>query len=122
MALKPKKIYTNTEILSFNEVPVRVAADYLGMTYPMLTWKLQQGEVPFGIARKNREWSYHISPQALVKYKNGEDNSDILRAIHNQLSDIQSQLPEICALLKAYEETKGRDKSPGVPWPGGEAV
>ena len=107
MALKPKKVFTDVEILSLKEVPVRVAADYLGMTYPMLTWKLQQGEVPFGIARKNREWSYHISPQALVKYKNGEDNSDILRAIHNQLLDIQKQLPEICSLLKTYESTKG---------------
>ncbi len=107
MALKPKVKITDEEILSMKEVPVKIAADYLGMTYPMLTWKLQQGELPFGIAKKNREWSYHISPQALVRYKNGESDSNILQAIHNQLKDIQEQLPEICALLKNYEEMRG---------------
>lgn len=107
MAINPKVKITDEEILSMKEVSARVAADYLGMTYSMLTWKLQQGELPFGTAKKNREWSYHISPQALVKYKNGDSDADILRAIHNQLVDIQKQLPEICMLLKEYEAMKG---------------
>lgn len=107
MALNPKIQITDSEILSLKEVPAKVAADYLGMTYPMLTWKLQQGELPFGFAKKNREWTYHINPQALVRYKNGDSDSNILQAIHNQLKDIQAQLPEICALLKSYEEMKG---------------
>lgn len=107
MALNPKIQITDREILSMKKVSVRVAADYLGMTYPMLTWKLQQGELPFGFAEKNREWTYHINPQALVKYKNGDEDSGILQAIHNQLKDIQAQLPEICALLKSYEDMKG---------------
>ena len=107
MAKSSKKQITDKEILSMTEVPARIAADYLGMTYPMLTWKLQQGELPIGTARKNKAWSYHISPQALVKYKNGEGDNSLLQAIHNQLADIQKQLPEICMLLKEYEALKG---------------
>lgn len=107
MAINPKVPITDEEILSMKEVPARIAADYLGMTYPMLTWKLQQGQLPFGTAKKKKEWSYHISPQALVEYKNGGSDVDILRAIHNQLTDIQKQLPEICMLLREYQEMKG---------------
>lgn len=107
MALNPKVKITDEEILSMKDVPVRVAADYLGMTYPMLTWKLQQGELPFGFAKKNREWTYHINSRALVKYKNGDEDAGILQAIHNQLKDIQEQLPEICTLLKIYSDAKG---------------
>lgn len=103
MAKNPKKQITDEEILKMKNVPVMIAADYLGMTYPMITWKLQQGELPIGTARKNKAWAYHISPQALVKYKHGEGENSLLQAIHNQLKDIQKQLPEICAMLREYE-------------------
>ncbi len=104
MAIKPKKKITDEEILAMTEVPAMIAADYLGMTYSMLTWKLQQGELPIGTARKNKAWAYHISPQALVKYKHGEGENSLLQAIHNQLADIQKQLPEICMLLQEYQK------------------
>ncbi len=107
MSLNPKREITDGEILEMKKVPTKIAADYLGMTYSMLVWKLQQGELPFGTAVKNREWTYHIDAQALVEYKNGGSDTDLLRTIHNQLSDIQKQLPEICSLLKAYETMKG---------------
>ena len=107
MSLNPKREITDEEILKMKKVPTKIAADYLGMTISMLVWKLQQGELPFGTAVKNREWTYHIDPRAIVEYKNGGSDSDILRTIHNQLADIQKQLPEICSLLKAYEATKG---------------
>ncbi len=107
MSLNPKREITDEEILKMKKVPTRIAADYLGMTYPMLTWKLQQGELPFGTAKRDREWTYHIDPRSLVEYKNGGTDTDLLRTIHNQLSDIQKQLPEICSLLKAYETMRG---------------
>lgn len=102
MAKKPKRQITDEEILSMQEVPTMIAADYLGMTYPMLTWKLQQGELPFGIARKNKTWAYHINPQALVNYKHGKEVDSILQVIHKQLEDNQKQLSEIRELFQQY--------------------
>ena len=107
MAKNPKTTITDEEILAMNEVPAKVAADYLGMTYPMLTWKLQQGELPFGTARKNKAWSYHINPQALVNYKHGAEDDSILKVIHKQLEDSQKQLTEIKQLFEEYQTLRG---------------
>ena len=100
MAKNPKTLITDEEILGMNEVPVRTAADYLGMTYSMLAWQLQQGKMPFGTARKNKTWTYHINPQALVNYKNGIDDNGILLIIDKKLD-------EIFCLLKEYKELQG---------------
>lgn len=106
MAKNPKVQITDKEILAMNEVPTMVAADYLGMTYPMLTWKLQQGELPFGTAKKRKKWAYHINPQALVNYKHGEEDNSILKVIHKLLEENQKQLCEIRELLQQYMELK----------------
>lgn len=107
MAKNPKTPITDDEILAMNEVPARLAADYLGMTYPMLTWKLQQGELPFGTARKNKVWAYHINPQALVNYKHGAEDDSILKVIHKQLEENRKQLTEIQKLFEAYQTLRG---------------
>ncbi len=104
MAKKPKRQITDEEILSMQDVPTMLAADYLGMTYPMLTWKLQQGELPFGTAIKNKTWAYHINPKALVNYKNGKEDASILQVIHKQLEENQKQLSKILELLQQYME------------------
>lgn len=103
MAKKPKVQITDEDILAMNEVPARIAADYLGMTYPMLTWKLQQGEFPFGTAKKRKKWAYHINPQALVNYKNGAEDDSILKVINKQLEENQRQLAEIRQLFEQYQ-------------------
>ena len=69
------KTPTDEEILSYDNVPVQVAADYLGYGVVSLREALQQGKAPFGYAVRSREdggrWMPQISPGQLVAYKNG---------------------------------------------------
>jgi len=64
---------TDAEILSYNSVPVDVAAKYIGWSPCNVVFALQQERAPFGIAaRTGCAWTYNISPGLLVKYKRGE--------------------------------------------------
>ena len=67
------------EILSYNNVPVDVAAKYIGWSSCNIYWALQQERAPFGFAAQTGEskngrptFTYNISPGMLVKYKHGE--------------------------------------------------
>lgn len=71
---------TDEEIMAYNNVPVEVAAKYIGWSSCTLTWALQQERAPFGMAAQTGTnektgrptWAYNISPGLLVKYKHGE--------------------------------------------------
>lgn len=69
------KTPTDTEILAYDNVPVPVAAAYLGYGINSLREALQQGVAPFGYASRGKaeesKWIPHISPGQLVAYKNG---------------------------------------------------
>jgi hypothetical protein len=64
---------TDEEILAMDNVPVRVAAKYLGAPLLSTYYALQQKAAPYGYAVQNPggKWSYHISPGLLVAYKRG---------------------------------------------------
>lgn len=57
-----------------NNVPVEMAARYIGWSTPTLYYALQDQRAPFGMAVKspNGGWAYNISPGGLVKYKSGD--------------------------------------------------
>lgn len=71
---------TDQEIMAYNNVPVDVAARYIGWSSCNIYRALQQERAPYGSAvqtGKNKKtgaptWSYHISPGMLVKYKRGD--------------------------------------------------
>jgi len=66
---------TEAEILAYNNVPLELAAAYIGISAIKVRDGLKQGRAPYGYAVKSEEsstWTYHISPGALVKYKKGE--------------------------------------------------
>ncbi|MCM1363988.1 MAG: hypothetical protein NC122_02605 [Faecalibacterium sp.] len=42
------------EILAYERVPIAIAARYLGLTRPMLEYKMQSGNMPFGEAIKGK--------------------------------------------------------------------
>lgn len=69
------EIPTDEEILSYDNVPVQTAANYLGYGTSSLRDALQQGRAPFGYAVRSNEdsgkWMPHISPGQLVAYKRG---------------------------------------------------
>ncbi len=63
-------IPSDQEILACDNVPVELAARYLGSSTATLYEALQDERVPFGWAvQRNSHWSYNISPGALVRYK-----------------------------------------------------
>ena len=71
---------TDKDILSYNNVPVEVAAKYIGWSSCNVARALQQERAPFGMAAQTGinektglpNWTYNISPGLLVKYKAGE--------------------------------------------------
>lgn len=65
--MRPKTIetppVTDEEILALDNVPVSLAARYLGSSTATLYEALQDERVPFGWAvQRNSNWAYHISP------------------------------------------------------------
>ena len=60
---------TDTEILSYDNVPVEVAARYLDWTEQNVRLALREGRAPFGVAIKDKALTYKISPGGLVRYK-----------------------------------------------------
>lgn len=73
------QIPTDEEILSYSNVPVPLAAKYIGWSSCNVASALQQERAPFGCAAKTGEnpetgrttYTYNISPGLLVGYKHG---------------------------------------------------
>lgn len=63
---------TDKDILSMDKVSVDTAAAYLGTSKPFIFMGLRCQRLPFGVAVKNKQWMYHISPGLLVAYKRGK--------------------------------------------------
>lgn len=68
------RIPTEEEILHQNNVPVEMAARFIGWSTPTLYYALQDQRAPFGVAVQSPKgsWAYNISPGLLVKYKRGD--------------------------------------------------
>ena len=95
--LKSEKTPTEDMIRLYDNVPVSVAAAYLGGGPGIVQSALQQRLAPYGYAIENREkgtWRYQISPGALVKFKRGElpvwPVSDMIDQIMDSIDKIVS--------------------------------
>lgn len=69
------KVPTETEIRKYSNVPVDVAAKFLGASTVTIKRALQDGRAPFGFAALNPETGWHayqISPERLIRYQSGE--------------------------------------------------
>lgn len=64
---------TDEEIWSYNNVPVEIAAKYIGWSSCNVAYALQQERAPFGCAAQTGEetYTYNISPGLLIGYKRG---------------------------------------------------
>ena len=62
-------IPTDEEILSYDNVPVDVAARYLDWPEQTVRLALREGRATFGVAVRDKALTYKISPGGLVKYK-----------------------------------------------------
>lgn len=102
---------TDSEILQYANVPVDVAAKYVGMSTSTIYYALQDERAPFGFAvrRKGSDgWTYNISPGLLVKYKNGDLPTYKLRevealAIEGIERVIDSRLDAASRMLSALQ-------------------
>ncbi len=65
---------TEAEILKCDNVPVEMAAAYLGKTPEFLRCAMKSQRCPFGVGVKmpGGQWSYSVSPGMLIAYKKGE--------------------------------------------------
>lgn len=114
---------TDQEIMSYNNVPVDVAAKYIGWSSCNVYRALQQERAPFGMAAQTSEtaWTYNISPGLLVKYKNGELqayrlNEVIKLAVDGIQQVLDSRMEAVAALVSGQAlmpKTKraGRERS-----------
>ncbi len=69
---------TDEEILKYDNIPVSIAAKYLGVGQMYIRIGLRRNRLPFGTAvqvseKEDGQWSYHVSPGLLVSYKTGKD-------------------------------------------------
>lgn len=70
---------TDADILAYDNVPVPIAAQYIGWQPNKLYYALQDHQVPFGFVAERESsaracgasWTYNISPGLLVAYKRG---------------------------------------------------
>lgn len=98
---------SDEDILGYNNVPVDVAAKYIGWSTCNTYRALQQERAPFGMAAQTSEttWTYNISPGLLVKYKNGELQSWRLNEVIKLAADgvqqvIDARLDAVAALVR----------------------
>ena len=70
---------TDADILAYDNVPVPIAAQYIGWNANKLYYALQDHQAPFGFVAEREStaracgasWTYNISPGLLVAYKRG---------------------------------------------------
>ena len=70
-----KRPLTDEEIMAYDNVPIDVAARYIGWSSPTIYRALREERAPFGFAVCSEEtgtWTYNISPGLMVKYKRGD--------------------------------------------------
>lgn len=114
-----KKIPTDDEILSYDNVPVSVAASYLGCGVVSLREALQQERTPFGYSVRGKgegsKWTFHISPGQLVSYKNGRlpawDVRDMVALLSSEIESLlnlrsKAAMEILCPGLLAMNQRK----------------
>lgn len=86
---------TDEEILSYRNVPVDIAALYLGWTRNAIYDALQDGRASFGTAVQGKShWTHHISPGGLVKYQHEGANTYGLKDLQQIMADGVEQILE----------------------------
>lgn len=101
-----KQTPTDEDILAYSNVPVDLAARYIGWSSCNVARALQQERALFGMAAKTSEttWSYNISPGLLIKYKAGELQAYRLNEVIKLAADgveriIDSRMAAVAALV-----------------------
>lgn len=89
-----KSRVTDEDIRSYDNVPVAVAAEYLGVSVPTVRRALQQGKtnLGFAVAGSGSRYDYHISPGGLIKYKREGSQPMSMETCLRMLSTVMTPL------------------------------
>lgn len=90
MKNKCQSSITEEAILAYDNVPVDVAANFIGWSTSTLYYALQEERAPFGFAVRragSSGWTYNISPGLLIKYKRGDLPTYRLREVEMLAAD-----------------------------------
>lgn len=111
---------TDEDILAYNNVPVEIAAKYIGWSSCNIYRALQQERALYGSAVQtgtNKEtgeptWSYHISPGMLVKYMHGDIQAYRLNEVIKLAADgieeiLDERLAAVASLVHRADVRKG---------------
>lgn len=93
---------TDEKIMSYVNVPVEIAAKYIGWSSCNVRYALQQERAPYGHAVQTGEkpdgtptYSYHISPGLLIGYQRGTIQAWKLSKLARFIEDLVQRLIEI---------------------------
>lgn len=77
---KPGYMPTDTDVLSYDNVPIDIAAQYIGKTPEFVRCGLIARVLPLGgaVEMPGGKYSYSISPGLLVAYKRGPAAESII--------------------------------------------
>lgn len=104
---------TDEDIRSYNNVPIDVAARYIGWSSCNIAWALQQERAPYGHAAQTGTkddgtptYSYNISPGLLIAYKRGDLEAwklgKQLKMLRQEINEIIDQrLMDVVAMFAA---------------------
>ena len=100
---RKKVTITDEEIMQYDNVPVEVAAAYIGMGAGSLRYAMQDRDCPFGFvcarvsdtAYCGERFTYNISPGLLIAYKRGTlqcmRTKDFERMLKDAVEELQYQ-------------------------------
>lgn len=113
---------TEQDIRGYNNVPLEVAAQFIGWSSATIRKALIQERAPFGMAVQTgttestgrSSYAYNISPGLLIKYKNGElptwRLNEVLKLAADGIEDILDQRMGAVAELFTAWPTEGRGR------------
>ena len=105
---------TDEDIRSYNNVPIDVAARYIGWSSCNIVYALQQQMTPYGHAAQTGinektgrpTYTYNISPGLLIAYKRGDLEAwklgKLLKMLRQEINEIIDQrLMDVVAMFAA---------------------
>ena len=70
--------------MKYDNVPVKIAAEYLGVSQQFVRWQMKHEKLPIGNVKTNPQGKskYYISPGKLISYKTGKDYQEVEKEIN----------------------------------------
>ena len=101
------------EILKYDNVPVKVAAKYLGVGEQFIRIQMQRDIISIGCVKTNPQGKhqYYISPGKLISYKTGKDYNEVKEEIsfnvkYEQLIKLKELLDKDILDREEFEQEK----------------